>query len=46
MAIKVADSLGALQQVGLLRRIQPASFDIGSDGSDSLQQEDAYGRLA
>ncbi|WP_228706026.1 MULTISPECIES: thermostable hemolysin [unclassified Marinobacter] len=52
MAIKVADSLAALQQVGMLRRIQPALSDIGSDGSyssdgsDSLQQEDAYGRLA
>jgi hypothetical protein len=30
----------------MLRRIQSASSDLGSGGSDSLQQGDAYGRLA
>tara|TARA_R110002110_G_scaffold82061_3_gene213363 strand:+ start:3170 stop:3880 length:711 start_codon:yes stop_codon:yes gene_type:complete len=43
MAIRVADSLSALRQADLLRRIQPALPGTGSGGSE---QGDAYGRLA
>jgi len=43
MAIKVADSLSALRQAGLLQRIQPALPDTDSDGSE---RRGAYGYLA
>lgn len=43
LAIKVADSLGALRQAGFLRRIQPA---LSGTGSDHSGQGGAYGRLA
>ncbi|SHK08978.1 Thermostable hemolysin [Marinobacter antarcticus] len=43
MAIKVADSLTALRQAGILRLIQPA---LPGEGSDGLEQGGAYGCLA
>jgi len=43
MAVKVADSLSALRQTGLLGRIEPVRSDTGSDVSG---QGGAYGHLA